>query len=349
MNSTPLQRWLFLRSAHAGAALELPPPDQNIKKNEDMWTHFFHTIVRRCRGEGRILRIGRSCQVNFSGCNGTLSEWRGADFRLTPDFSPDVIFNRGGYGKYLGILQKNPNALKIYYGAGCRWQPADGIFYDLILTDTVEQLLAVRQSHPQASSGLIIKPAAENIFKPVECDKEFDVVFISHTPKEFKGHAWLAAKLPRGVRVLRIGQPDPWFTLARDAGQLDVTFTGLVPREKIPSLACRAKFGVVADDGRWDSGPRIVAELLAMNLPILVRNTVRVHPDRYVTDQTGLLADDNDFSFQFARMMTAWQTFRPREHYDRYCSLPVAARRLLQLASLAARVRARRCTQEACV
>ena len=160
---------------------------------------------------------------------------------------------------------------------------------------------------------------------------ELEVEFHDIIATVFTGHKWLIERLPPGTSVLRIGGRDPWFNAADKSGRLDVTFTGELSRSHIPRWACRAKIGVVCDDGQHDSGPRILPELLAMNIPVLVRQCVRADLDAYVVPETGIVVDGMDFPAAFKLLLDGWTERHPRRYYLEHLSLDHAAARILGL------------------
>jgi glycosyltransferase involved in cell wall biosynthesis len=213
-----------------------------------------------------------------------------------------------------------------------RYIPRDGQFYHLILVDSPDQMKPVQEAVPGAVVRLFWKPAVDHLFAPNGAAKEWDLVFNCHAPKEFKGLSWLAPLVPKGTRVLRIGQPDPWFEEAHASGRLKVTFTGLVPLEEVPSWLCRAKVGVCCDDGKYDSGPRIVSEMIACGLPVLVRDTVRINTSRYITPKTGLVVTADTFGHWFGKVLKKYDRLGDRRYYERHLGLVPAAAHILALA-----------------
>jgi len=142
--------------------------------------------------------------------------------------------------------------------------------------------------------------------------------------------------------VLRIGPEDQWFAAERDSGRLDVTFTGLIPRQEVPGWACQAIMGAVCDDGQKDSGPRVLPEFLAMDMPVLVRDTVRTDLAAYVVPETGLIVDDaGPFAFHeaFEFIRSNPGTFQPRRYYYEHFTLGQAVARIRHLIEEARRVK----------
>lgn len=324
------RRWLMLRSAHKGEE-NTPPPDPILSVTDDMWCALFATIVKADQGEGVICKLGSSLSMSYPDYP-SVSGQRLTDLIQSVLFAPEIIFNRGGYEQYVPVLQACPGALKIYYGAGKRWLPADGIRYDLILVDTEEQRVAVAPKHTSSKVVVFHKPAADGIFYPREvAKKRYALVVIAHTPKPYKGLRWLAKRIPPGFNVLRIGEPDPWFIEAMDRG-VDVTFTGRLPRAEVPGRACWASLGVVCSDNEPDSGPRILPELLAMDIPVLLRDTVRVDAAAYITPTSGMMVHDGyrNFERQAYVAYANLSQFHPRGHYQGRFGLRVAAHNILK-------------------
>lgn len=318
-----MNRWLFLRSAHKGEQLTaeaIPVLDPLT----DMWTGLFAEVVVQSGGRGEVRVLGEPAELGGD----ALRFLRAGDFSHSIE-KPDVIFARGGYLDYLPALRAWPDAVRVYYGAGKRYCPGDGIAYDVILVDTPAQKAVVSERHPDARVEVFHKPAAL-CFRPVPAEQRFDVVFNCHRQAEFKGYKWLIDRLPR-CEVLRIGAPDPWFIGAVYAGNLHAVFTGNIQTSQIPAWACRAKVGVVCDDGTTDSGPRILPEYLAMGIPVLVRNTVRADLGAYVTPQTGRVGDDETFGDLLNDILRNGHGMDPRGYYDRHLSMPMAAAQIVRL------------------
>ncbi|HUU97052.1 MAG TPA: hypothetical protein VM487_15040, partial [Phycisphaerae bacterium] len=191
------------------------------------------------------------------------------------------------------------------------------------------------------AAGVVVfhKPAAETIFKPLDVPKRYHIVFICHRDgvpsehchEEFKGIHWLAQRIPNGLRVLRIGPPDLWFT--RASRRLDVTITGLIPRAHVPRWACQAEIGVVCDNGHKDSGPRVLPELLAMNIPVIVRKKVRTDHWYCVPALAGKSVgeDPAEFVSALAAIQGSLGSFLPRIVYQERMSIDVTADRLAGL------------------
>ena len=135
--------------------------------------------------------------------------------------------------------------------------------------------------------------------------------------------------------MLRVGPVDPWFTKAK---HLQVAWTGLLPRREIPKYACRAQVGVVCDNGKWDSGPRILPEMLAMDIPVIVRSCVRASR-KYITEQTGMLVGEDRQEFVSALVRLLSSDLHPVKYYREHLSLPRAAERLSKAIASALRRR----------
>ena len=253
----------------------------------------------------------------------------------TNNFYPDFIFSRGGFREYLPVMKANPNAYKIYYGAifKKRFNPAnigDNITYNLVLADSRTQSdELLRQGY---TVHKLLKPACENIFKPVKSIKYFDVVFIANAKqKAFKGHEWFLRQMKdTGLRILQIGNTDnELIKLASHLG-LNITFTGWVPRKDVPELACSAKVGVCCSTG--DSCPRIVPEMLAMNIPVVVRENSGLHIWNDYFDIGGgcVGAEDDNFVGVLGDVIKYYDWYGPNLFYHDNLRLELAVDRLVE-------------------
>jgi len=317
-----MRRWLFLRSAQPGLARPITP-DPTLDLESDMWCALFREIVKQDGGQGQIWKLGDT----YTAGDGDLTIRRRPEFPDDRGF--DVIFARGGYDQYHKIIRDIPEAAVVYYGAGKRWLPTDGIQYDVVLTDSPLQAERAKMRHPTSIVRVFHKPAAP-IYKPVACEKIFDVVFVCRNPRPFKGAEWLAKRLPMDAKVLRIGPRDEWFSRADREEWLDVSWTGPLEPQYIPAWACQAHFGVVCDDGERDSGPRILPELLAMDIPVLLRDTVRCEHAAHITLQTGEIVNDVSLADALQDGLAHYGYVEALRHYEQNLSLPKAAESVIR-------------------
>ena len=313
---TKEMRWLFLRSAHRTSGYT-DPPDRDLDPRSDMWIALFAELVRASGGCGEIWKQGwrYTHDVNIN-----LRIVRYETLGEAAGFEPDVIFNRGGYTAYEGVLAANPEATTIYYGAGERWCPTRR--YDLILVDTPAQRAEAAARWPDSRVIIMHKPASP-VFKPrIAVGTEYDLIFICDSTAENKGCKWLADRLPADMKLLNIGPADKW---------LHAEFcTGSLPRHCVADYAGRAKVGVVCDDGMHDSGPRVLSELLAMNIPVIVRECVRADLDFLITPQTGVIANDKNFAEKLRELLADSDAMKPRRFYDRNLSIERCAQKILE-------------------
>jgi glycosyltransferase involved in cell wall biosynthesis len=125
------------------------------------------------------------------------------------------------------------------------------------------------------------------------------------------------------LKFLFIGAIHPdIMILAKNKG-LDATFTGYVRRKEIRTLACQAKIGVCCSEG--DSSPRIIPEMLAMGLPVIVR---RVHNffyhERLFGTSSLVGADEESFVDILNTWVTEYTKFDAREFYKTHLSLDIS-------------------------
>jgi glycosyltransferase involved in cell wall biosynthesis len=199
--------------------------------------------------------------------------------------------------------------------------------YDLMLIDTPAQLEAARKAFPKIRSELFIKPAADNIFKPVEIEKEYDVIFSSNEHKRgIKGHDFILPALPKNIKMIQVGISSPKL----QSRYPNIEFTGWVPRKKIPSLYGKAKVAVVCCTN-VDSCPRVIPEAIACNCPLLVLDTVNIWRDKYITPQTGKIASRNDFVSNIQQMISTYRDYDAYNYYQENLSLSVAAKHIKTL------------------
>ncbi len=301
---------------------------EDLESNDDMWTQLASRIS--AGGCGRIWYWGGNRQVRYTDTfiETWLKSFGTGAVNLAYDFEPNTIFARGGFPQYDKILEEFPKAFKIYYGAGKRYYPQTKFKkYDLILVDTLGQLADVRTRFPRIRAELLIKPAADNIFKPVVGQKKiYDVIFVGNESKgDMKGHYFALSHIPSDLRVLVVGIASK--KMKRKF--LKATFTGWVPRKKLPKLYAQSRIAVICCVEK-DSGPRVLPEALACGCPVLVRLGLRCNLAKYVNG-TGLITNDDSFSFFVKGMVDNYQSYPTREYYLKHLSLDVAANQIRKL------------------
>ena len=219
----------------------------------------------------------------------------------------DLIINRGGYIEYMPFCELYNKTPLIYLGCGMRWNPynekwawLNNLDPSCILVDSKQQKEEIGQL---ANVEIFPKPALDHLFYPIyNIKKQYDLVYNCFASvSEFKGGPWLAPRIPDGCKVLVIGPENRWLGAEAKTGRIDVVFTGRVATNKVPQLASQAKVGVVCDDGLCDSGPRVLPEFLALDIPVIVRNCVRVSFEDYIKPLvSGMVVGDDPAEFKMA-------------------------------------------------
>ena len=290
-----------------------------LSECDDMYTQLAYKLS--AGGTGQIWYWGGNRHVGYK--RGFSEHWFPKFKSATMQVAPDVIFARGGFPEYDVVLNRYEKAFKIYYGAGKRYFPQTQFKkYGLILVDTPEQRKGVQDRFPGARVELLVKPAADNIFKPMGGqEKIYDVIFVGNESKgDMKGHRFVLSQIPLGLKVLVVGIVSKKLRKKYP----NVTFTGWVPRKKIPKYYAQSKVAVIACVAK-DSGPRVLAEALACGCPVVVRAGLRCDFSKYVTLDTGMMLWDDEFSGGVWSMVDNYAAYNPREYYLKNLSLDVAA------------------------
>lgn len=243
-------------------------------------------------------------------------------------FAPDVIFCRGGFQEYHHVLKRFPNAIKIYYGAGKRFLPQSGFSdYDIILQDSPQQLEISKAKFPNALSTLYIKPAADNIFYPHEVEKKYDVCFPANgSQAALKGHKFVYDTVPADLKVLNLGNPSK-FKVPENI------ISYRVLRSEMAKNISMCKVGIVTVQSNVDSCPRVIPEMMACGLPIIVLDSVRLWKDKYIEsvysskspNATGEWSNAQNFWATVEYVLKNLNLYRPRKYYDDYLNLSKAA------------------------
>lgn len=306
-----------------------------LEEVDDMWTQLFYNLLED--GDyGELWYWGgervKQFRYNF------VERWTrpfheyGAGHPKCIDlgFIPDAIFCRGGFTQYHPVLGRFPNATKIYYGAGNRFLPQSGFYnYNIILQDSLEQLKICRQTFPKALSTLFIKPAADNIFYPMpKVKKEYDVCFPANGTQPFKGHEFVYSTVPKDIKLLNLGNNPRNYRYPENVASYRVL------RPQMAENIAKCKVGIVAVQSQVDSCPRVIPELLACGLPIVVLEDIRFWKGKYmisavdpkIDEATGELTDKENFWNTIRVVLDHLDYYDSRKYYEENLSLNHAAK-----------------------
>lgn len=306
-----------------------------LNEVDDMWTLLFYSMMAE-EDYGELWYWGGKRKKQFT--TNFVERWvsnfhdydpnRGANAK-DPGFIPEVIFCRGGFPQYHSVLKRFPNAIKIYYGAGARFLPQPGFTdYDIILQDSEGQLKECEKKFPKALTTLFVKPAADNLFYPRDCEKTYDVCFPANAAQDFKGHKFVYRTVPKDLSMLNLGnKPDRY----KRPPNVD---SKRVLRTHMAENICKCRVGIVAANSKRDSCPRVIPEMLACDIPVIVRRGTRFWVDKYVNNPyssrspyaTGELTNDEEFWEVVRFVLHNIEMYSPRKYYDQYLSLSVAGK-----------------------
>jgi hypothetical protein len=286
---------------------------------DDVWTQLFYAMLGKDYGE--LWYWGGKRNKEFA--KNFVERWVPSFDTYKAGFMPDVIFCRGGFLEYHSVLKRFPNAIKIYYGAGRRFLPQHGFYdYDIILQDSPEQVRECREKFPKALVTLFIKPAADNIFYPMpHIKKEYDVCFPANAAQAFKGHKFVYDTVPSDIKLLNLGNRCDRYKYPSNVTSYKVL------RPKMAENIAKCKVGIVAVQSEIDSCPRVIPEMLACDIPIVVLERVKFWRDKYiVTSVTGELTTLNKFWDKVKHVLNNVEKYSPRKYYEENLSLEHAAR-----------------------
>lgn len=288
-----------------------------IQEVDDVWTQLIFNMTH-VEDKTELWYWGGKREKKFS--ENFTERWIPFFSDYKNSFIPDVIFCRGGFLEYNHVLKRFPKAFKIYYGAGRRFLPEGFTNYGLILQDSKEQLDMCRKKFPNIKSELFVKPAADNIFFPIKgVEKEFDVVFPANgTQEAIKGHSFVFGTAPKNLKILNLGNEGK----LRKPKNIERV---RVLRSQMSRNLQRAKVGIVCCDSSIDSCPRVIPEMLACDIPIVCFKHVRFWREKYITEETGLLAGKDDFWEKVDYALNNLDKFNPRKHYEEKLSLKKAS------------------------
>jgi len=288
----------------------------DINKCDDMWTHLMYTMTKTDDytelwywGSRREFKVSPNFTERY------VPNFK----RFKPTFNPDVIIARGGFPEYDNILKHFPDAFKVYYGAGKRYMPTGFKKYNLILQDSEQQQQECQKRFSNSHVIKFIKPTVDHLFKPLNVKKEFDVCFIGNGSQEkIKGHGFVYKTSPPDLKILNLGNK-PKLKLPKHITRKRVI------RSQMAREIQRCKVGIVPYSSKFDSCPRVIPELLACGIPIVVLKGVRFWSDLYLNYRTGIFSNKEDFWKNVRYLLENTDKFDPSNFYELYLSLESAS------------------------
>ena len=300
-----------------------------LEEVDDMWTHLFYGMVKDFE-HAELWYWGGERYKKFK--YNLIERWVPSFKHYHNDsFIPDVIFCRGGFPDYQAVLRRFPKAIKIYYGAGRRFVPQDSFFnYDLILTDSVAQRDKAQEIFPKTEVSLFFKPAPDNLFYPIEgIEKEYDIAYPADGRSLRKGHDLVYSTVPEELKLLNLGFPSEVFNSPDNVESYRVI------RSELPWHLQKCHIGIVASTkGRglfgmsYDSCPRVIPEMLACGLPIVVLDELEFWADKYITPMTGRIANRYNFWDVVKDVLVNKDCYNPRKYYEENLTTKHAAKYL---------------------
>ena len=312
--------WLFLRGdwdCRTG---------KSISDYDDMWIQLFEEII----GNNPATIFFRSNKERYILKNNytIISGYHTKLYKRLNSYSH--VFSRGGFEWQADVLRRVSSAYTIRYGAGKRFMPEADINYNLVLVDSEEQQTKVKMIFPKSNPKLFIKPAAKH-FVPIPCKKEYDVCYIAKSEQsEFKGVDWVYRTAPSDLKILHLGGVEEF-------GQPSNITAKRVDRIDMPKWISKCKIGIVPYFNKIDSCPRVISEMIACGLPIVVSNELVYWGEKYKltkSDKTGfwsMVKDCNGDIYDSESILDGtWTTFISN-YYNKNLSIPVAANHIRNL------------------
>jgi len=300
----------------------------SISECDDVWSNLLYAMLNK-NDYGEIWYYGGGPRKNNLERN-LVERWIPNFETYKTDFVPDVIFARGAFMEYNSVLCRFSKAITMAYGAGRRYLLQSGFNgYNIILQDSPEQVEICRPRFPNALTTLFIKPAPDNIFYPhPEVEKEYDICFPANGSQDFKGHTMVYTTIPPWLNLLNLGNNPRNFKYPSNITSYRVL------KSDMPKHIAKCRIGIVAVGAERDSCPRIIPELLACGLPIVVLDTVRFWKDKYINSvtsskslcATGELATKDNFWTVVQYVLNNLNKYSPRKYYEENLSLEIAAK-----------------------
>ena len=296
---------------------------RKISECDDIWTQLVYNVINQTNGTGEVWYYGGKRYHKY---NKYFVEQYKPTFDIPIGKQPDVILARGGFNDYNPILKKCKKSFKIYYGAGKRFHPLKSFTnYQLILVDSIEQYRECKSLFPKIPCSFMLKPAPDNIMYPYNVKKDFDICFPANgSQSHIKGHKFVYTNCPGNFKVLNLGNKSRY-------RKPENTTSQRVLRKDIARYYSRCKLGIVCCTGLVDSCPRVLPEMLACNIPVVVKKGLYFWEDKYINQKTGIVADANSFWEAVRYVLMNLDTFEPRKYYLEHLSMECAVNNFIDV------------------
>jgi hypothetical protein len=293
-----------------------------IEECDDVWTHLIFNMTQP-EDQTELWYWGGKREHKFS--SNFTERWVQDFSKYKNEFIPDVIFCRGGFKEYHTVLKRFPMALKIYYGAGRRFLPQDGFHdYDLTLQDSPEQLKICKEKFPNIFSSLFIKPSIDHMFFPQNKTKTIDICFPASQKRRDKGHNFVSKSSPKNYSIINLGYSD-------GLNLPDHIKHKRVLKTELNQEYNKCKMGIVCSDSSVDSCPRVLPEMISCGLPVVVLNETRFWKSKYITPETGIVSNRENFWEDVEYVLNNLEKYNPRPYYNKELSLSKAADFILKI------------------
>lgn len=215
--------------------------------------------------------------------------WEKGFRNVTKEHEPDILFVRGDMEDYYPLLDRFPNAFKVYYSAGHYYLPPQRFKWDLVFVDDPRH----RKEVDNAPAEMFKKSCVDKYFPGGNGKGSVDLYFTCNAPqwaqKGMKFFLRIMRELKKdNIKALCVGLRDS--SLEKEFAGLPVYFTGFVPRNYVGQMMAKARIGLVLSDGA-DGSPRVIQEYLCSNLPVIVRRETTCSPF-YINPHTGMAVTD---------------------------------------------------------
>lgn len=192
--------------------------------------------------------------------------------------TPTISLFRGGFQEYCMITKRQPAhfGTSLYLGAGRRVFPQYGGRYKKVLVESDEDL-----NH--SLTVPFFKTANNKIFYPFKInDLKYDLCWICNfTEVNYKGQEYFIEQVSRSkylksLNIIHIGnEPNKGVEFSKRFGVSNINFLGYLSRPEINTFLNQSRLAIITSDEN-DGSPRVITEVLASCIPLLIREKTRV-------------------------------------------------------------------------
>ncbi len=235
---------------------------------------------------------------------------------------PDVLYVRGGSGggDYLQTISQCKEAIKIYWSGNRLNIPVQDIYDIVYVTDESN-----KDKLKNSIVKRLIKGVVEDVFKPLDVVKVYDICYVANVNRIVKNHMLLINALKivnHPLNIIFVGDIVGGNSIERfyvekiinAAKQLshNITFTGIKDKKSVNIIMNQSNFGVICSED--EDSPRVLSEYMAAGIPVLCNKNL-IDNTFYINKDTGITVSPDEFGDGIITMLGTYKSYKPFDFF----------------------------------